>query len=135
MVTISYTSSTEMNLEPPMTIVSTYQNSLTSFPYMMALGYYQDMFYASTATALAYYVTMYGGYSNSTRNITYSPIALQPCTAKHFSVIPNIEQKETTWGYTSWRCLPLNQIWEIGGDFELSTVFKRIQVNITCTKS
>ncbi len=76
MVTISYTSSTEMDLEPPMTNVSTYQNSLTSFPYMMALGYYQDMFYASTATALAYYVTMYGGYSNSTRNITYSPIAL-----------------------------------------------------------
>ena len=50
-------------------------------------------------------------------------------------MIPGIEQKQSSWGINRWKCLPIDRIWQIGGDFELSSLYKRIQVNISCTLS
>ena len=94
-----------------MTNVSTFQNSSTTFPYMMALGYYQDPENNSTATAFAYHLTRVGGLNDNTSVTTFESIPLEDCTTAHFSVIPGIEEKASTWGLTSWRCLPLNKVW------------------------
>jgi hypothetical protein len=135
MTTVISSSASTMTLLPPMTTVSTYQDGLLAEPYMLALGYYKDMFYNSTAAAAAYYVEVQGPYSDPNRTIKYTPISLEPCTAQHFSAIPNIVADQTTWGIANWVCLPLNQTWQVGGDYELSTNYKRIQVNISCTFS
>ena len=59
-----------------MTNVSTVQNTASSFPYMAALGYYQDMFYNSNTSIAAYYFEVVGAYSDPTRNITKTEILL-----------------------------------------------------------
>ena len=76
MVTIISTSQTSMNLEPPMTNVSTVQTSATNFPYMVALGYYQDPQVVSTASSSAYYMTRNGSLANNASIVTYEPITL-----------------------------------------------------------
>lgn len=90
METIIASSQTKVELEPPMTNVSTVQTSATTFPYMMALGYYQDPGNNSTASAMAYYLTRVGGLNDNTSVSKFTNIVLENCTTKHFSVIPGI---------------------------------------------
>ena len=66
METVISSFQTSIDLEPPMTNVSTYQNTTSSFPYMAAIGYYQDMFYGSSASAVAYYYEMPGVFNSTT---------------------------------------------------------------------
>jgi hypothetical protein len=48
-------------------------------------------------------------------------------------VVPGIETLQYTWNISNWMCLPINMTWEIGGDFELSTLYKSLQLNLSCT--
>jgi hypothetical protein len=59
-----------------MTNVSTFQNITNNFPYMAAIGYYQDMFYKSNASSSAFYVTVSGGYSDPARTTVKKEIRL-----------------------------------------------------------
>ena len=133
--TIVSTSQAKVDLEPPMINISTNMQDYKYFPYMLALGYYQDIHYNSTGSAVAEHRTHTGAYSNPNRTLTQVPIALETCTTEHFKVVPNINTMQHTWGISNWMCLPLNQTWEIGGDYELSALYKSIQVNLTCTYS
>jgi hypothetical protein len=56
--------------------VSTVQNSDTTFPYMMALGYYQDPGNPSSAAPFAYYVTRIGGLNDPSAVTTMESIPL-----------------------------------------------------------
>lgn len=38
-------------------------------------------------------------------------------------------------GISSWYCLPLNQKYELGGDFYLSSLYRAIQITISCSNS
>lgn len=76
METIVSSFQTNIDLEPPMTNVSTYQNTTSSFPYMAAIGYYYDMFYKSNATASAFYYEASGAYSDPNRQIKRTNITL-----------------------------------------------------------
>lgn len=124
-----------MALEPPMINISTSMHDSQYFPYMLALGYYQDIHYNSTASAVGEHRIHTGAYSSANRTLTQHPIVLEPCTAAHFAVVPNIETMQYTWGISYWMCLPLNKTWEIGGDYELSSLYKSIQLNLSCTYS
>lgn len=73
-----------------------------------------------------------GAYSSPNRTLFQQTITLEPCTAAHFAVVPNITTLQYSWGISNWMCLPLNKIWEIGGDFELSSLYKTLQVNLSC---
>ena len=116
MTTIIATSSSTMSLEPPMTNVSTTQNNPAFMPYMLGFGSYQDAFFSSRNTISAEYVIM-TGISMNNRTTSRTKITLENCTKDHFSVIPNIDTKASQWGINKWYCLPLNQIYEIGGSF------------------
>lgn len=50
-------------------------------------------------------------------------------------MLPGIQNKSTEWGISSWFCLPLNQTYEIGGSYELSLIYKTIQLNVTCNSA
>ena len=79
-----------MELEPPMINISTSMSDSQYFPYMLALGYYQDIHYSSTAIAVAEHRIHTGAYSSASRTLTQVPITLEACTAAHFKVVPNI---------------------------------------------
>lgn len=59
------------NLEPPMTILSTFANSNQYHPYMLALAYYENEGNPSSASQFAFYVTRKGGLKDSSASTTY----------------------------------------------------------------
>ena len=99
---------------------------------MIAFKYFEDNFYNSSAVITAFEVHVQGLPSASNRSTTKTTVTLESCTAAHFSVIPDIQQKQDSWGISTWSCPPLNNIWTIGGDFELSSDYRRLEVNMTC---
>ena len=107
MKTIFFTANTLVNQNNPSIILSTYPNDTDYTPFMMAFQHVNVGCTNNTIGLYAFNYT-YTNLSTTTNNFTSSEIALESCTAAHFTMIPGIEQNQVRLGIDRWRCLPLN---------------------------
>ena len=133
MTTFFFAAETQVDVEPRMTTISTFQNDQTNAPYMITTGF-REGGCASTKTVKAYYYSITDLLSN-TPSINATEIPLERCTAEHFSVVPSLREKILTVGISNVMCLPLNRTFEIGGSFELSNTWKGLLFQFNCTQS
>ena len=107
MQTYFFESETIINIEPKMTIISTFQNDSNYSPYMITTGF-RSAGCASTKTVKAYYYQVENLLSGSP-TINSSEIILEQCTAEHFSIVPSLSEKIQQVGIGNVMCLPLNK--------------------------
>jgi hypothetical protein len=114
--------------------LSTWQNSSLNTPYMFAFTSGAEECYNFTH---AYYVQncSYTDVRQQNQSATCSRIALERCTVDHFSVIPGIKDKFATLGLGSFYCLPINQTYEILGNYDISNNAKTLEFVFGCTSS
>ena len=79
-------------------VLSTYQNDPTLKPIMIAVDT------LGMTEAIVEYV----------KNGTPTTLNLEPCTTYHFSNASHIQGFLLTQNISTWKCLPLNQLYEIG---------------------
>ena len=100
---------------PPKKIVNTHQDDQHFHPFMLAfnISASSQQFNPSQLplNITAYVDNVFAG--NSYQTDFNTSIGLEPCTAQHFSKLPNADLKFVEWNASQWSCLPINQSYEI----------------------
>ena len=90
-----------------MTTISTYQNNSVNYPYMLAIRHIeQGCFKMQMPTAIHYSFENIRSGNTTTKT---EMIAMERCTADHFSFIPHLRDKFNLLGANAWWCFPLNR--------------------------
>lgn len=140
MITVFATETVINDLIPSTMIITTSQNNPDLNPFMFAFSLQNS--YSITATpfnisdieaSVNHYKQQNNGDSNL--SITVSPVILEPCTIQHFSIVPNVETKFTSWGFDKFTCLGLNQTFEIGGAVGFRSVYQALKIDFRCKTS